>query len=103
MSYVVTCLEVLRDAAEQARHLAEEVVDVNDPSKSPEITAVVAPGLDEDSEMFAASLREFGQQYRQAIAAATVILEEFALALDAGAAKYATAEDDNITALSYES
>ncbi|MCV7341335.1 PE domain-containing protein [Mycobacterium haemophilum] len=55
MSYVVTCLEVLRDAAEQARHLAEEVVDVNDPSKSPEITAVVAPGLDEDSEMFAAS------------------------------------------------
>ena len=34
------------------------------------------------------------------LSAAAVILEEFALALDAGANKYATAEVDNITALS---
>ncbi|KLO26776.1 hypothetical protein ABH36_18545 [Mycobacterium haemophilum] len=58
------------------------------------------------SSFFADHLRHrLGQrvEYRQTIAAAAVILEEFALALDAGPDKYATAEADNITALSYES
>ncbi|MFW3115522.1 PE family protein [Mycobacterium haemophilum DSM 44634] len=64
---------------------------------------MVAPGLDADSKRAAAHLVRYTQQYRQTIAAAAVILEEFALALDSGPDKYATAEADNITALSYES
>ncbi|WP_269430441.1 PE family protein [Mycobacterium haemophilum] len=63
------------------------------------MTAVVAPALDADSKRAAACLVRYAQQYEQTIAAAAEILEEFALALDAGVAKYSAAEADNITAL----
>ncbi|KLO25630.1 PE family protein [Mycobacterium haemophilum] len=103
MSYVVTVPEALQKAAATVRALRERAISANSESASPEITAVVAPALDADSRRVAAHLVQKGQQYRQTIAAAAVILEEFAAALDAGAAKYSAAEADNITALSYES
>ncbi|KLO25639.1 PE family protein [Mycobacterium haemophilum] len=101
MSYVVTAPEALRRAAAKVRQLRQRAVDVNAESETPAITAVVAPALDDDSERVATYLVRYGKQYRQTIAAAAAILEEFAVALDAGAAKYSAAEVDNITALSY--
>lgn len=100
MSYMATVPEALQRAAAKVRQFRERAADASAESASPEITAVVAPALDVDSQRAAAYLVRYGQQYRQTIAAAAVILEEFALALDAGAAKYAAAEADNITALS---
>ncbi|KLO25634.1 PE family protein [Mycobacterium haemophilum] len=99
MSYVVTVPEALQKAAATVRALRDRAILANSESASPEITAVVAPALDADSQRVAAYLVQKGQQYRQTIVAAAEILEEFALALDAGAAKYATTEANNITAL----
>ncbi|AKN16037.1 PE family protein [Mycobacterium haemophilum DSM 44634] len=99
MSYVVTVPEALQKAAATVRQLRERAISANAESAAPEITAVVAPALDADSKRVAAYLVRKGQQYRQTIAAAAVILEEFAAALDAGAAQYSAAEVDNVTAL----
>ncbi|AKN16033.1 PE family protein [Mycobacterium haemophilum DSM 44634] len=99
MGFLVTVPEALQRAAAKVRDIRERAVEVNAESESPEITAVVAPGLDADSARAAAYLVRYAQQYRQTIAAATVILEEFAAALLVGAAKYADAETDNVTAL----
>ncbi|WP_231584683.1 PE domain-containing protein [Mycobacterium haemophilum] len=86
------------------RQLRERAVDVTAESGAPAIAAVVAPALDADSKRAATYLVRYAQQYQQTIAAAAIILEEFTLALDAGANRYATAKaDNNITALSYES
>ncbi|AKN16045.1 PE family protein [Mycobacterium haemophilum DSM 44634] len=99
MSYVVTVPEALQKAAATVRALRDRAILANSESVSPEITAVVAPALDADSKRTAAYLVRKGQQYRQTIVAAAVILEEFAAALDAGAAQYSATEVDNVTAL----
>lgn len=52
------------------------------------------------SEKAATFLVEYARKYRQTIAAAAVVLEEFAHALTTGADKYATAEADNIKTFS---
>ncbi|WP_454561787.1 PE family protein [Mycobacterium haemophilum] len=104
MSYVLfTVPQALELAAARVRRFSERVVSATAEPETQAITAVVAPGLDADSKRAAAYLVRYAQQYRQTITAAAATLDEFALALDAGANKYATAEADNITALSYES
>ena len=66
---------------------------------APTITGVMAPAPDPDSQKAAAQLIRHAQQYLPRFAEAAVMLEEFALALDAGAAQHAAAEADNVRAL----
>ncbi|KLO30719.1 PE family protein [Mycobacterium haemophilum] len=94
MSFLITAPEALTAAATETRKIRAEAAAV-DAAAAPTITAVVAPAPDPDSQRAAEHLVRHALQYSETIAAAAAILEEFALALDAGAAQYAATEADN--------
>ncbi|AKN16440.1 PE family protein [Mycobacterium haemophilum DSM 44634] len=99
MSFLSTAPEALNDAATETRKIRAEAVTV-DAAAAPTITAVVAPAPDPDSQRAAEHLVRHAQQYSETIAAAAAILEEFALALDAGADQYTATEADNAKTMS---
>ena len=98
MSFLITAPEALNEAAAEVRNMSAQTVGAH-AAADPVLTAVVAPAPDPDSQRVAAHLVQYAQQYSETIAEAAVMLDEFALALDAGAAQYATTEADNVKAL----
>ncbi|KLO30722.1 PE family protein [Mycobacterium haemophilum] len=99
MSFLTTAPPVLTEAAAYVRKICDEAATV-DAGAAPTITAVVAPAPDPDSQQAAAHLVRYAQEFRETIAEAAVILAEFASALDAAAAQYATAEANNAKTMS---
>lgn len=95
MSFVITNPEALTVAATEVRRIRDRAIQ-SDAQVAPMTTAVRPPAADLVSEKAATFLVEYARKYRQTIAAAAVVLEEFAHALTTGADKYATAEADNI-------
>lgn len=99
MSFVITNPEALTVAATEVRRIRDRAIQ-SDVQVAPMTTAVRPPAADLVSEKAATFLVEYARKYRQTIAAAAVVLEEFAHALTTGADKYATAEADNIKTFS---
>ena len=97
--FLVTSPEALENAAAEVRNMSAEMVAA-DAGAAPVITAVVAPAPDPDSERAAEYLVRHAQQFSEVFAEATEIFEKFALALGAGADKYAATEADSVKALS---
>lgn len=101
MSFVITNPEALTVAATEVRRIRiRDRAIQSDAQVAPMTTAVRPPAADLVSEKAATFLVEYARKYRQTIAAAAVVLEEFAHALTTGADKYATAEADNIKTFS---
>lgn len=98
MSFLITKSEALTAAAQGVRGIRDRAIQ-SDAQAAPVTTAVQPPAADRMSARAATFLVEYAQRYREAIAAAAVALEEFELALTAGAAKYAAAEVDNAKTL----
>lgn len=99
MSFVITNPEALTVAATEVRRIRDRAIQ-SDAQVALMTTAVRPPAADLVSEKAATFLVEYARKYRQTIAAAAVVLEEFAHALTTGADKYATAEADNIKTFS---
>lgn len=97
--FVITNPEALTVAATEVRRIRDRAIQ-SDAQVAPMTTAVRPPAADLVSEKAATFLVEYARKYRQTIAAAAVVLEEFAHALTTGADKYATAEADNIKTFS---
>lgn len=96
---LITNPEALTVAATEVRRIRDRAIQ-SDAQVAPMTTAVRPPAADLVSEKAATFLVEYARKYRQTIAAAAVVLEEFAHALTTGADKYATAEADNIKTFS---
>ncbi|OSC41664.1 PE family protein [Mycobacterium decipiens] len=95
MSFLITNPEALTLAATSVRGIRDRAIQ-SDAEAAPATTAVRPPAADLVSARAATFLVDYARKYRQTIAAAAVVLEEFALALTTGAGKYATTEADNI-------
>ena len=96
--FLITDPEALEKAAAEVRKMSAEAAAAH-AAADPVLTAVVAPAPDPDSERMAAHLVQHAQQFSEVFAEATEIFEKFALALDSGAGKYASTEEDNVEAL----
>ncbi|AKN18131.1 PE family protein [Mycobacterium haemophilum DSM 44634] len=99
MSFLTTAPEALENAAAEVRKMSADAAAVY-AAADPVITAVVAPAPDPNSQWVAAHLVGHAQRFAEVFAAARVVFEELAVALDAGAQKYAATEADNVKPLS---
>lgn len=98
MSFLTTKPEALKAAATEVRRIRDHAIQSDD-REAPATAALQAPAIDWVSERGATCLAAYARRYRQIIAEAAVVLEEFALALSTGADKYATAEAVNAKTL----
>lgn len=86
--------EALRAASTAVQTIKARAVEIES-SAAPVTTGVVPPALDAVSARAAEYLVKHAQEYKQIIAQAATVLDDFATALSNSATAYTTADTDN--------